>query len=91
MADLFKKHQGWLLPVIFQLAIAGVIYMHTMSVKAALVEELKTYVNKEELAIREKSHDIWAAEAVKRLDGKMDDAIKRLERIENRQRPALTR
>lgn len=85
MADLLKKHQGWLFPVLFQIVITGAIYMHTMSVKAAMVEELKTYVSRDEMSIREKSHDIWASEAVKRLDGKLDDAIKRLERIESRQ------
>lgn len=87
MAELIKKHQGWLLPLVFNLVIGSVIYLHSMSVKAAIVEELKDYVPRDELTLRENAHGAWASEAAKRIDGKMDDMIRRLERIENRPAP----
>lgn len=79
------------MPLVFNCVFGVVVYMHSMSVKAAIVEELKEYVPRSEMNIREKAHADWSAEAVKRIDGKLDDALKRLERIENRPRPNFDR
>jgi len=87
MADLIKKHGSWLMPMGLNLLIGAAIYMHSMSVKAAIVQELREYVPRLELDRREKAHGEWAAEATKRIDGKLDDVLKRLERIENRPKP----
>lgn len=82
MADIIKQNKNWLLPLVFNIVIGGLIYAHSMSVKAAIVEELKAYVPRAELELRENSHSTWAAEATKRIEGKIDDLGRRFERIE---------
>lgn len=79
-----RKIPGWLVVFVAQLIIGAVITLHTFSVKASIQEELKAYITKDEVTQREKAHGEWSAEAVKRMDGKIDDVVRRLERIENK-------
>lgn len=86
MSDIFSKNKNWLLPLIFNVIVGAVLYFHSVSVKAAIVEELKVYVTKEELNMREAAHAQWGNEAMKRIEGSLADIKQRLERIENRSR-----
>ena len=87
MADLIKRHGSWLMPLMLNLVIGTGVYLHSMSVKAAIVDELRDYVPRAELEMRENAHAAWAAEATKRVDGKLDDVLKRLERMESKPPP----
>jgi len=84
MSEFIRKVPGWLVVFIAQLIIGAVVTLHTFSVKANIRDELKSYVTKEEAAQRERSHGEWIAEAVKRMDGKIDDVVQRLRRIEDK-------
>lgn len=85
MAEMIKRAPWGLITFVMQGALMALIYLHTVSVKASIREELRGYVTRDEATIKEKSNAELGAEVVKRIDGKLDDIIKRLDRIESKQ------
>lgn len=96
MGALLKRHANWLMPMLIVGAITVFNYWSTTSVKAAVSDsettikaKLESYVTKEELYFRESARNALRSETDKRIEGKIDDVIKRLERFENRPPPAF--
>ena len=85
MSDFIKKAPWGLVTFVLQLALVIGLYLHTVSVKAAVQEQLKEYALKSFVVEQMKSHGEWSAEAVKRMDGKMDDMLERIKRMEEHQ------
>ena len=95
MGEKLKRVPWGLVTFLANAGVAALIYMHTMSVNAAVDEKLKAYVTKEQSSkiektqqeqfeAREKARLELAAEFTKRVDGRLEDVVKRLERIENK-------
>jgi len=85
MGDLIKKTPWGLVTFVVQSALIVGMWLHTMSVKAEVDQQLRSYATIELLGAKEAAHAIWSAEAVKRIDGKMDDILARIKRMEDHQ------
>ncbi len=84
MSDFIKKVPWGMVTFLLQIGLMVILWLHNLSVNAAVNERLKSYVTEGEMTMREESHKTWSNEAIKRIDGKMDDILDRVKRIENK-------
>lgn len=84
MAEIIKRAPWGLITFVAQGVLMALIYLHSVSVKASIREELRGYVTREEATIKEKSNAELSTEVLKRIDGRLEDIVKRLDRIETK-------
>ncbi len=85
MSDFIKRAPWGLITFVLQLALVIGLYLHTVSVKAAVQEQLKEFALKTYVNEQMRAHESWSVEATKRIDDKMTDILERVKRMEEYQ------
>jgi hypothetical protein len=85
MREFIKRFPWGLVTFVLQVGLMLLLWLHTMSVKAAVEDRLKSYATREYVIDQARYHAEWSSEAVKRIDDKMDDMLSRIKRIEDNQ------
>ena len=84
MSEFIKRVPWGLITFFLQAILIVGLWLHTLSVKAAVDETLKSYATKAYIQEKERAHADWAGQVLEKLDERYSESNRRLDSIETK-------